>query len=234
MTADERAHPPTEGEGPAERRMHRPGRLNALSDGIFAIAMTLLALEIQVPERIADDAGFGAEMATFFGSLGVFVVAFFITAQYWLGHHRVMSYVHTVDRRGLSLAVLALLGISALPAATRLIVGVEAHWQSVVTASGMLAVTSLLSVRFYAHVLRPEFADIRPDTRRRILAAPSINVAVYLLTIVAALGLNALGLASAYAFVLWWLLALNGIIARLIVRSRTAPPQTPPGSRTQP
>jgi len=218
------AHPELESHGPAARRRHRPGRLNTLSDGIFAIAMTLLALEIQVPDGAADEAAFGQGMLDFFGSLGVFVVAFFLTAQYWLGHHRVLSYVHTVDRRALEKAVVSLLGIAALPAATRLIVGTGGHWQAIVTAAGILAVTSLTAVRFYAHVLRDEFAEIDAATRRTVLIAPLYNVGIYVLTIVATLVLHATDRNPGIAFALWFLLPLNGLIVRrLRDRRGTAP-----------
>jgi uncharacterized membrane protein len=96
---DHSQQPLLESRGPLDTRLHSPARLITLSDGVFAIAMTLLALEIEVPDDLADEAEFGREMGGFLSSLGVFVVAFLIIGQYWIGHHRALSYVHTVDRR---------------------------------------------------------------------------------------------------------------------------------------
>jgi uncharacterized membrane protein len=220
VTDDHTDHPPLESHGPVEERQHPPVRLIALSDGIFAIAATLLALEIQVPEDVADDAEFGQEVLTFLSSLGVFVVAFLITVQFWLAHHRALSYVHTLDRRSLADGAFALLGVAALPAASRLIVGESHHWQALVAAAGILAATSLLTIRFYARVLRPEYAEITARERRQILTSSSTNLAIYLLTIVAVLVLHATGARPEAAFALWLLLPLSRGASRWLAGHR--------------
>jgi uncharacterized membrane protein len=222
VTEDHTEHPPLESHGPLDNRLHSPARLITLSDGVFAIAMTLLALEIQVPEDLADDAEFTHEMAGFFSSLGVFVVAFLIIGQYWLAHHRALSYVHTVDRRALVGSVYPLLGVAAVPAATRLIVGDARHWLAIVAASGILAVSSLMAVRFYAMVLRPEFAEIEPVERRRILLATGFGCVIYLLTIGLVLVLHATGNPPEIAFLAWWLLLLNQRVSRWVAGRREA------------
>jgi uncharacterized membrane protein len=220
VTDEHAEHPPLESHGPLDRRLHSPARLITLSDGVFAIAMTLLALEIRVPEDVADDAEFTRDMGAFSSSLGVFVVAFLIIGQYWLAHHRALSYVHTVDRRALLDSIYPLLGVAALPAATRLIVGDSGHWLAIVAASGILAVSSLMAVRFYARVLRPGFADIEPVERRRILLATGFGAVIYLLTIALATGLHAAGLPAQIAFVVWWLLLANQPISRWLAGRR--------------
>ncbi len=201
-----------------ERRLHRPHRLNALADGVFAIAMTLLALEIRVPEGIETEQDFVANaLGPLLGSLAVFVAAFFIAGQYWLGHHRVMAHVHTVDQRALALSIFALVGVASLPVATSLITGYSRFPAAVAVAGGLLAATSVLSVRLYAHVLRPEFADVEPLTRSRYLVAPVVNAVVYLVSIGVAFLLPLAGVNSAWATLLWLLLPLNRPVTHRIV-----------------
>ncbi len=219
--AEELREPHVESVGPPDARRHPPNRLNALSDGIFAIAMTLLTLEIKLPDNDAAGEVFQDQFWTFLGSLGVFAVAFLITSQYWLSHHRVLSYVHTVDRRALQQAVISLIGVAALPVATNLIYNVAGHPQTVAAAAAILALTSLLSVRLYARILRPEFADIDPLTRRRFLVAPLLNAAVYVVTGVLAFVLTAIGKAPGIAFALWFLLPLNQPVTRRLVPARS-------------
>jgi uncharacterized membrane protein len=222
VSEDEAEHPALESHGPIEHRLHPPTRLLALSDGIFAIAMTLLALEIHVPDDLADDAAFNAEMPAFLSSLGVFVAAFLITGQYWLGHHRTLSYVHTVDRRLLVESIYPLLGVAAIPAAARLIVEDSDHWLAIVAAALVLAATSLLSVRFYRHALRPEFAEIPPADRRRALFTPAFGAVVYLVTAALAAVLHAAGLPPEIAFWAWFLLPLSQRAGRWVAKRPAA------------
>lgn len=199
-------------------RRHKPHRVTALADGVFAIAMTLLALEIRVPEGIENEAGFQDALPGLLTAIAVFAAAFFITAQYWLGHHRVMSYVHTVDDRTLGLTIMTLFGVAALPVAANLITNWSRYPEAVAVAGALLALTSLLSVRLYAHVLTPGLADIEPAARRQILFSPFYNAVIYLVSIPLAYGLHALGANSALALLLWMLLPFNRALTGWLVR----------------
>jgi hypothetical protein len=131
-----------------------------------------------------------------------------------------VSYVHTVDRRALVDSIYPLLGIAALPAATRLVVGESEHWQAVVAAACVLAAASLLSLRFHARVLQPQYAEIDLVERRRILASTAYNVVVYALTIGAVLILHAVDARPEIAFLLWFLLPLNQPASRWLADRR--------------
>lgn len=214
----------TEEEHPArdraEARFHSPHRVNALADGVFAIAMTLLALEIRIPEGIAEDnhQAFLDALRPLFGGLALFALAFFVTSQYWFGHHRVMSYVHSVDGRAALHTITALMGVAALPIAMHLLVTWGQYPEAIAIASGMLAVTSLLSLRFYRYVLKDEFADIDPVVRRRTLIQPLINAVAYLLTIPLAFGVYALGWTPAWVMLFWFALGFTRPLAAKLIR----------------
>jgi hypothetical protein len=63
------------------RGRYRPERLLTLVDGVFAISMTLLVLDVRVPDDVPDTAAaFGDNVGVLLGRLGVFVAAFLITA----------------------------------------------------------------------------------------------------------------------------------------------------------
>jgi uncharacterized membrane protein len=82
------------------------GRLLAFSDGVFAIAMTLLIFNLPIP-RAAPDRLVGAlagEQASFLG----FVLSFVVVAAQWLNHHRLLRPLTATDR-GLLLFNLGLL-----------------------------------------------------------------------------------------------------------------------------
>lgn len=71
------------------------GRLLALSDGVFAIAMTLLALDLRLPDL--GDAASAEDVAAAVGEVVphalTFLLSFYIVAAYWRAHHRIMRSV---------------------------------------------------------------------------------------------------------------------------------------------
>ena len=81
-------------------------RLLTLSDGVVAIAITLLVLQLNVPEpaKLTDPAS-ASELATQLGkgadSLISYVISFYVIAQFWLVHHRVFRRI-TGQREGLA------------------------------------------------------------------------------------------------------------------------------------
>jgi uncharacterized membrane protein len=81
-------------------------RLLALSDGVVAIAITLLVLQLDVPSpaKLADPDS-ASELAAQLGNgadqLVSYVISFYVIAQFWLVHHRVFRQV-TGQREGLA------------------------------------------------------------------------------------------------------------------------------------
>jgi uncharacterized membrane protein len=105
-------------------------RLIMLSDGIFAIAMTLLVLDIKLPDELIQrerDASNGIDPALFQSYLPVlfwltvfYGLTFFVIANYWRAQRRLMHLVERVDGRFLSLTLLFLGLIVLFPAAISL------------------------------------------------------------------------------------------------------------------
>ncbi len=91
-------------------------RVEAFSDGVFAIAITLLVLEIKVPpvgERGA--AGLGAALLARWPSYVAYVVSFLTLGVIWANHHAVMDHVRRADRGLLLVTVFFLMAVSFLP-----------------------------------------------------------------------------------------------------------------------
>ena len=102
----------------ARDRRHAYDRLIMLSDGVFAIAITLLALDVRAPTRWAG--GVGGLLAQMAPVLSAFVLSFLVISLYWVLHRRYVAMLMRVDWVAMVLN-LAFLGLIALlPAATRL------------------------------------------------------------------------------------------------------------------
>jgi uncharacterized membrane protein len=104
-----------EPDGPASD--NSLGRLLALSDGVFAIAMTLLALDLRLPALGADpsDAQLRHALGDDWRGYLAFVISFFVIAGYWGVHRRAMRAVTTIDTRLISHTLPVLLLVAALP-----------------------------------------------------------------------------------------------------------------------
>jgi uncharacterized membrane protein len=93
------------------------GRLLALSDGIFAIAMTLLALELHLPDLGAHvtDADVRHALGDQWRSYLAFVVSFYVVAYYWVSHRRALRHVRTLTNAITTRTLLVLLLVAAVP-----------------------------------------------------------------------------------------------------------------------
>ena len=94
-------------------------RLEAFSDGVFAIAITLLIIEVRVPDSHAGD--LARDLANQWPSYAAFVVSFAIIGIIWVNHHDIFERIVTVDRPLLFLNLLLLLTVAFLPFPTALL-----------------------------------------------------------------------------------------------------------------
>jgi uncharacterized membrane protein len=110
-----------ETDEPLKPRRHRHwyDRLMMLTDGVFAIAITFLTIDITNPAGWTGDwPGFWSHLAP---QLDAYAMSFIVVSIYWLAHRRFMAMILTVDAP-VTVLTLALLGLIALvPPATRLI-----------------------------------------------------------------------------------------------------------------
>jgi uncharacterized membrane protein len=94
----------------------RTSRLEAFSDGVFAIAATLLILNVVVSEGPLGD-----QLLKIWPSYVAYAVSFITIGIIWVNHHTVMSQISHVDRTFLMLSVLFLMLIAFIPFPTGLL-----------------------------------------------------------------------------------------------------------------
>ncbi|MGA2784362.1 MAG: TMEM175 family protein [Candidatus Bathyarchaeia archaeon] len=99
------------------------GRIESLTDGIFATAMTVLVISLSVPvistpqistELIVD-------LKSLFPTVLGYVISFVVLAAYWVRHHNMFHYIARVDGGLLWLNILFLLTVGFIPFSTALI-----------------------------------------------------------------------------------------------------------------
>jgi TMEM175 potassium channel family protein len=115
-------------------------RLEAFSDGVFAIAITLLVLELAVPTGDHLWHQLGDEWPSF----AAFFVSFWVIGIIWVNHHGVVDHLKRADRGVLYLNLLVLFTVVFIPFPTALLAehlksGVDEQTAAIVYASSFLA-----------------------------------------------------------------------------------------------
>ncbi len=185
---------------------YRTGRMEAFSDGVFAIAITLLVLEIGVPAGSEDDllGALGDQWASYMA----YVVSFSTIGAVWLAHTVITEYLDHADSVLLRLNLLLLLVVSFLPFPTRLLAEYadEAEPERIAaTVYGINLLLAMLMVSVtwrYAvarQLVRPDLADEEVKTlTKRLTPTLGVYVAVIVvglfLPVVAVLGYLVLAL----------------------------------------
>jgi uncharacterized membrane protein len=151
-------------EPPATRRRRlRTGRLEAFSDGVFAIAITLLVLDIAVPLNAENDL-LGA-VAGLWPAYLAYVVSFATIGAVWLGHNAITDYLDQTDTTFVRLNLLLLLFVAFLPFPTRLFAGYIGEDNPERVAATIYGITLLLTLTLlwalWRYALRGKL--VRPD-----------------------------------------------------------------------
>ena len=105
---------------PAEDGTTTTTRLEAFSDGVFAIAVTLLVLEIKVPHG-TPEGGLARALLAQWPSYVAFVISFSQVGIIWANHHAVMDHVRRADRGLLMVTLFLLLVVSFIPFPTEVL-----------------------------------------------------------------------------------------------------------------
>lgn len=177
-----------------------PDRLLALSDGVFAIAITLLVLDIHVPQGLDSD-GFHQALGDVVPNLGAYAISFAVLAGFWRDHRAIFHRVRLVDADVIGLTVLGLGLAALLPFPTALVSEYGDESTSVVIYSAAVASLGAVHLALAAVVARRPWlhGDAQP-LRNEFLYAVDLGtmVAVFLVTI-------PLALVVGPAAMWWWL-----------------------------
>jgi TMEM175 potassium channel family protein len=127
------------------------GRVVAFSDGVMAVAITLLVLNIEVPVRSRD---LPEDLVDLLPSLGVYLLSFALIGRYWVIHHNLFERLRGFDSvvMWLNLTFLAL--IALMPFSTDLYDRYTDDGLAAAVFGANIALTALTHWAMNAHVLR--------------------------------------------------------------------------------
>jgi uncharacterized membrane protein len=162
-------------------------RLEAFSDGVFAIAITLLVLDLAVPPRdTTPEGGLADALGHQWPAYFAYLVSFLVIGIIWVNHHTVFGKVRLVDRLVLFANLALLLTVSVIPFPTHLLAeyltaGENSHIAAAVYSASMLAmgVSFALLWLTITRDARLLHEDVDPATSRAALRRFGLGNIVY-------------------------------------------------------
>ena len=197
--------------------------LEAFSDGVFAVAITLLVLNLQIPLLASSlvSRELLPKLVALCPKLLSYLLSFVIVGIYWVAHHHTFHYITRSDRTLLWLNILLLLCIVFLPFPTALLGRYPEQRVSIISYAGRLVITGLAlqSLRWYATSgCRLVDGEIDPHLAQRATRRNQTAPPLYLL----AIGLSLMSIPA--SLVLFLLVAVSYIFPGRIDRHWTQRP----------
>jgi uncharacterized membrane protein len=200
-------------------------RAEAFSDGVFAIAITLLVLDLRLPPANGHTLTF--QLLHAWPQYFAYVVSFLTIGIMWMNHHTILSHITRVDRPLLVINLLLLMGVVAIPFPTALVAEHLQHPGGVaatVTYGLVMIAVSLGFAGLWIYVVTHAErlgGQAQPEALRRSIPGFTGGLLVYVAgTLVAAFG------APLAALVIFGLLAVYYLFDHL-----PSPPSAAPSGR---
>ena len=154
-------------ESPSQQGAKNLGfeRLIFFSDAVFAIAITLLVLDIQLPANLKPTDVPGA-LFRVIPQIAAYILSFFVIGAYWLAHHRFYQHIVRFDSRLLWLNLLLLLFVAFIPFPTRAVAEYGNTQAVVIVYAATIALTGLVMLANWWYVAgghRLVEPDLDPD-----------------------------------------------------------------------
>ena len=162
-------------------------RLVFFNDAVFAIAITLLALDIHLPETIADtsDAGLFNSLLNIWPKILGFGISFLVIGAFWRSHHRMFQRVINYDSKLILINLFLLMSICFVPFPTSVLSEYGNRTATILYAVNM-AVIGYLMLAIWLYASKNGRLLDRPNTRREqtlTIIRLSITPTVFLLSI---------------------------------------------------
>lgn len=144
------------------------GRTLALSDGVFAIAMTLLAFQIKPPSDVSGDgAGLARALGHMADSYYVYALSFAVIGLLWLAHHRTFARIDHADDLLMGLNLVFLMTVAALPFPSAILGDYGNQRSAVILYAAAMAVAGALLT--FLNLVVPRHGLMAPTTTVQLM-----------------------------------------------------------------
>jgi len=202
-------------------------RIEALTDGIYAVAMTLLVIDLKLPEahllHTHDD--FVAALLALLPKALAWIISFFVLALFWLGQHRGFHRLKVVDSTFVWLNIVQLCFVSLLPFSASLIGEYGGTFEGHAIYNANMALMAIMSIAQAIYVHRHPELHAHPIPRAIYLAVLLRTGALIVITIGAAcVAYAVVPIFSTWLYMLMW--PIGAASRRIIARGASTPTNT--------
>lgn len=189
-------------------------RLVGFSDGVYAIAITLLALDVRLPavDATALNPPLAVQLVGLLPNLFAFALSFVVIGGYWVAHHRFFSYVERYDTRMLWLNLLVMFFVALLPFPTQVVADYGDTTLGIEVYAGGMTLTGLAIAALMLYAFRSGLMCDGADMRMSLTKA-LITPCVFGVSMVVAIW------SPTIASSMWWLIAVVYFVIDPIVNS---------------
>lgn len=193
------------------RERYDLARTTAFSDGVFAIAITLVVLTIDVPQLSGAQVD---ELPQRLADLGPefwsFLLSFAVIGRFWVGHHRMFAALGRIDGRLTVLNLAYLAGIAFMPVPTELLGDYGSEPITVIVYALTMSVVGLLAWLMIWHSHRAGLYQVsyQPEDVRRLLRAFAVPWLVFAASVPVAL------VSTTAAYMMWVASFFHGSLTR--------------------
>src|SRR3984893_19026619 len=162
------------------------GRLLALSDGVFAFAMTWLVVQLGVPQLARGEVGqLGSRLLEEVPSYVSYLISFVVISMYWYSHHRLFRYVRRWDAWLITLHLGALLFVAVMPFPTAIMGRYGDQTLAVVIYATTLGTTGLFIWLIWWYGIRRQLftRSLEPHAAEQFRWRAFLTPAVFFLSI---------------------------------------------------
>jgi uncharacterized membrane protein len=195
-------------------------RIVSFSDGVFAIAITLLALAIDIPQHLPDDTTVAELLENQTGDLIAYAISFAVVGKLWLSHHRFFSAVERFDSVLMGLNIVYLAWIALVPVTSEVLGNYGDNSASVIVYAAIMVAAGATFALEIVYATRLEL--IRPELREveRLYAAPTN----FFITGVFALSIPVALISPLVATLMWPIVFLGGRRVAVLIADLQARP----------
>jgi len=181
------SHPSEGKQASSEQDQLGLERLLFFSDAVFAIAITLLALEIRLPSlegSLTNDQLF-QDLLAIWPKYFSYALSFLVIGAFWMGHHRKFRFILRYDTNLILLNIFLLMGVAFIPFPTA-VIGENENRTAVIFYALVMAIAGLLNAAVWVYashnnrLIEPGFT---PQQRRRETLRTLVVPGVFLLSI---------------------------------------------------
>ena len=186
-------------------------RVVAFSDGVFAIAITLLVLSLSIPDDLPADE-IDNYMFDHWGQVFAYFLSFAVIGRFWLSHHRHFDLLDRSDHRLLTLNLVYLAFVCLIPFPTAVLGDFDLTSTSVALYAGVVGMASALHYAMARYTLRELVRPSRREELARLAQALLPTPIIFFASI-------PIGFVSPQAGAIFWVvLSIDGLRARLLRR----------------